>query len=394
MISFGQAKNLVIEQAISFGTEKISLDNAVGRVIAEKVFADRDYPPFNRSSMDGIAIQFSDWGNGVREFSIKETIYAGKFSQSNINSGECYKIMTGAAVPLIADTIIRREDLTPNENRIIVNDISVDQFQNISKKGQDLQNGEIVIDKPVRCDTAVVAALASVGKSEVLVECLPKVAIITTGDEVMSVGMPVNEVQIRNSNVHVLRSLLKEWDIVPISTIHVRDDRTELHNAIASSRWNDILILNGGVSAGDADYVPDVLTGLGAKKIFHKVAIKPGKPIWFGKFENGATVFALPGNPFSCMVTFKLFIDLFLTASFGLEEEIGMQLSFAATRNKKNVLDEFFPVSIIGSPSTLVPIQFNGSGDITAAMAAKAIAQHPADKEVLEEGDLVSCILL
>ncbi len=130
------------------------------------------------------------------------------------------------------------------------------------------------------------------------------------------------------------------------------------------------------------------------KQIFHKVAIKPGKPIWFGKFDDGAVVFALPGNPFSCMVTFKLFIELFLAASFGIDEVKEIELPFNGVRSKKSILDEFFPAKIIVSPSALVPIKFNSSGDITAAMFADAIVQHPADKLELMNGDLVNCILL
>ncbi|UEG50112.1 molybdopterin molybdotransferase MoeA [Ferruginibacter lapsinanis] len=392
MISYNDAKQLVIEQAHSFGTEKVLLDDALGRVIAEKVFADRAYPPFNRSSMDGIAIKISDWEKGIRQFEIKETIYAGKTPQSTIASEECYKIMTGAAVPLDADSVIRREDCHQTDNNITVDDIEVIKGQNISTKGEDLKVGEIIIDQSIKCNTAVIAALASVGKYEVLVECLPKVAVITTGDEVINVDKTPTDVQIRNSNASVLRSLLRKWQITPVACEHVVDDKVKLEEVISNNMSNDILILNGGVSAGDADYVPGILAELGAKQIFHKVAIKPGKPIWFGKFDNGAIVFALPGNPFSCMVTFKLFIELFLTVSFGLTIPNNKQLPFNGTRNKKSVLDEFFPVQIIGSPLALVPMQFNGSGDITAALLADAIAQHPADKLVLMSGDLLNYV--
>lgn len=394
MISFSEAKQLVKQQAHSFGTEMVSLDDAVGRVIAEKIFADRDYPPFNRSMMDGIAFKIADWQKGLRQFKIKETIYAGKTPESNIASGECYKIMTGAAVPLDADTVIRKEDLLQDGDIVVVTDIDVSSFQSIAKKGEDLKKDEIVINASLEVTSAVVAVLASIGKYELLVEKLPKVAVITTGDEVIDIVQSVTDVQIRNSNLHVLRSLLKRWSIAPVECEHVPDDKVLLQQAIAKHQYADILILNGGVSAGDADYVPDMLTSLGARQIFHKVAIKPGKPIWFGKFENGAVIFALPGNPFSCMITFKLFIELLLTASFGIGKVKTIELPFNGVRIKKSILDEFFPAKIIGSPSALVPVKFNSSGDITAAMFADAIVQHPADKSELINGDIVNCILL
>jgi molybdopterin molybdotransferase len=169
------------------------------------------------------------------------------------------------------------------------------------------------------------------------------------------------------------------------------DEKDEIERLLRAALPNDIVIVCGGVSAGDADYTPEVLTRLGAKKIFHKVAIRPGKPVWFGNFDEGAVVFALPGNPFSCMVTFKIFIELFLIHSFGLGNRSGLELPLNGSRSKKNVLDEFFPVMISGSPSCLDIISFNGSGDITASIGAQAIARHPAELEHISEGTILTC---
>jgi molybdopterin molybdotransferase len=196
-------------------------------------------------------------------------------------------------------------------------------------------------------------------------------------------------VQIRNSNSHVLKACLKKWSIVPDSCKHVHDLVDEIEFAIAGSLSSDMIIICGGVSAGDADYVPGVLHKLGAERIFHKVAIKPGKPIWFGKIHDGPIVFALPGNPLSCLVTFKLFIEYFLTHCFGLGEPFQLAFPLKGTRLKKNALDEFFPVNITGVPSFYDPVPFNGSGDITAALHARAIARHPATIAELSNGAIV-----
>lgn len=394
MISLKEAQQIVLSNAKSFGTEKVLLDNSVGRVLAEQIVADRDYPPFNRATMDGYAIKLSDWKNNIRSYTIAETIYAGKISQVKLTEGNCYKIMTGAAVPPDADFIIRREDAKENENTVHFNSLDIVAGLNIAAQGQDLKSGELIIDKPLVIDAATIALLASVGKHEVIVESLPTIAIITTGDEVVPVNSNVNPVQIRNSNSHLLKALLKKNNITPVSCEHIADDKIKLEEAISKVINADVLILNGGVSAGDADYVPDILAKLGTKQIFHKVAIKPGKPFWFGKFDNGATIFALPGNPFSCMVTFKLFIETFLHSSFGLSDSKQINLPFNGTREKKSLLDEFFPVKISGDPSHLIPLHFNGSGDVTAAMGADAIAQHPADKALLQKNDIVLCKLL
>jgi molybdopterin molybdotransferase len=386
MLSFKEAQQIIISQAHSFGKERINLNDAYNRVLAEQIKADRDYPPFDRSVMDGFAINKSDWDEGIREFSVVETIYAGKISKQIISKGECYKIMTGASVPPAVNIVIRREDVDEEMNKISVHPIELQPFQNIAKQGKDIKQASIVSDKNIRCTTPVIGLLASLGKSKFLVECLPKVSVITTGDEVVDIEDAINPVQIRNANVYAIKALLKQWNIDPIHIEHVPDDIEKLRSAITIAKDADIIIVSGGVSAGDADHVPGVLEKLGAEKIFHKVAIKPGKPLWFGKFSNGTIVFALPGNPLSCMVTFKLFIDLFLSCSFGLGEPNVLSLPFNGTRKKISSLDEFFPVKISGNPSVLELLSFNNSGDITAAIHADGVALHPKDMLEISAG--------
>ncbi len=390
MISFSEAQQLVLEQARSFGNEKVSLDSAAGRVISETIIADRDYPPFNRAAMDGYAIRQTDWDIGIRAFLITEVLFAGSVHKSGIGKGECYKIMTGASVPESADAIIRREDVTERSDRIecLIDDVK--PYQHIAQRGGDLRKDAVIFSSAVLCSAANVAVLASIGKYEVIVAKLPRVSIITTGDEIVDIDRAVSQVQIRNSNRHVLKVCLKKWNIVPVTCVHVQDLVHEIELAIAGALSSDMIIICGGVSAGDADYVPDVLHKVGGEKIFHKVAIKPGKPIWFGKFKNGSTVFALPGNPLSCLVTYKLFIEYFLVHSFGLGEPFQLALPLKGTRSKKSQLDEFFPVNIAGTPSSYTTIPFNGSGDITAALCATAIARHPAMMPELSENTIVN----
>jgi len=393
MISFGEAEQLVIDQARSFGKETVLLDDAIGRVVAETIIADRDYPPFNRAAMDGYALRQSDWDAGLRSFIIREVIFAGNVHSSTLKEGDCYKIMTGAAVPEWANSIIRKEDVIESGDRIDCLIEILKNYQHIAKRGEDLKNGEVIYSESKICTPAIIGLLASIGKYEVLVERLPRISIITTGDEIVSTDVPVNSVQIRNSNSHVLKALLRKWNILPVSSIHVSDQVHEIDSALHKIK-GDIVIICGGVSAGDADHVPLVLASLGAKKIFHKVAMKPGKPIWFGKFDNGPFVFALPGNPFSCMVTFKLFIETFLSHSFGLGNLSPIFLPLIGTRSKKSILDEFFPVRIQGSPSNFSMIPFNGSGDITAAMLADAIAWHPAMLPEISNNSILQGYLL
>lgn len=391
MISFSEAQNLVKEQARSFGKEKILLDDAPGRVLNETIVADRDYPPFDRAAMDGYALSFSDWEKGTRSFTIREIIYAGSNETSPIASGECYKIMTGAAVPGSANAIIRKEDVMEDGNAISCSAETLSLYQHIARKGEDLKIDQRVCSAPVLCTPSVIGMLASLGRDEVTVERLPSVSIITTGNEIVNIDAPVHPVQIRNSNRHVLKALLKKWNIIPVYCTHVNDELNEIGDALGNALKNDIIIMCGGVSAGDADYTPEALTSLGIRNIFHRVLIRPGKPIWFGKHDAGAVVFALPGNPFSCIVTFKLFVELFLSYSFGLGQPDHLALPLKGSRIKKTSLDEFFPVRIAGAPSYVETISFNGSGDIKASLGAQAIAWHPYELTEMAAGSILTC---
>jgi len=394
MISLQQAQQSIKQQARSFGKEIVLLEEATGRVLIEPVVADRDYPPFNRATMDGMAISMADWKEGVRSFTLVETIFAGKAATKCIGKGDCYKIMTGAAVPPGADTVIRREDVDESENRLTITVTSIAPAQNIAPRGSDIKKESTVIAPPYYIKPGTITTLASLGYDEVKVASLPSIAIITTGDEVLPVEAAVNEVQIRNSNQHLLKSLLQHWKIKPAAAVHVKDDADALLKAISSYKRTDIVILSGAVSAGDADFVPEVLVKAGAEKIFHTVAIRPGKPIWFGKFANGAVVFALPGNPFSTFVTFKLFIEEFLLVCFGLPERQLLHLPFNGSRIKKTDLDEFFPVMMGGDPTVATPLAFNTSGDITAVMEADGLGWQPAEKKAILAGEILCCMLV
>lgn len=391
MLDFQEAQTIIGSLAKSFGTETLTLDNAFERILTEKIYADRDYPPFNRATMDGYAISFKDWQAGTKNYAVKEVVFAGARYQQEIAAGECYKIMTGASVPPNVDLVIRREDALEKNGRVYFQVENVKSGQNIAKKGEDIQADACIFDQNIICTAPVIALLASVGKAEVLVEKLPNVALFTTGDELVEPGQPVSDIQIRNSNQFLLKSLLRKWQIKPVISKHIRDDKTALKQEIGAALNSDIIILCGGVSAGDADYVPEILADLGVKKLFHKVKIKPGKPIWCGQLPSGGLVFALPGNPFSCHVTFKLFIEHYLKTSFGLSETEWPMLLLSTQKPKKTPFDEFFPVTV---NQQVTPVLFNSSGDVKAALTANALARHPAAEQDLGAGKPVAYQLI
>ncbi|MBC7915941.1 MAG: molybdopterin molybdotransferase MoeA [Pyrinomonadaceae bacterium] len=394
MISYREAQETILSEANSFGIEIISLDNADGRVLAESVFADRDYPPFNRSAMDGYAIRTEDWDKGIREFEIQEVIYAGELPTNELKHSAAFKIMTGAAVPSPANAVIRREDALTSGNTVSFLAEFIRPFQNIARKGEDLIKDCLAIDSHTLCSPAVISTLATLGKSEIRVEALPKVALFTTGNEVKPLDALLKPTEIRNSNYHLLKSLLKTLNITASIYKHLPDNKVELKNHLQNAVTSDVIIMSGGVSAGDADYVPEVLESIGVKKLFHKVAIKPGKPFWCGKMINGPMVFALPGNPFSSYVTFKIFIEPFLCKSVGLLPPETLRGIFKGEKTKKTTFDEFFPVKLTNFGKSLIATGLNGSGDIRLGIDADALAIHPSDTDTIIDGQELNYYLL
>ncbi|ATP55926.1 molybdopterin molybdenumtransferase MoeA [Pedobacter ginsengisoli] len=390
MISFEEAISTISSLAQPFEKEYISLENAENRILAENIYADRDYPPFNRAAMDGYAIMLSDWNKGLRTYSITEIIYAGDVSKSDLTSGHCYKIMTGAATPETADVIIRKEDTHEINNEVSIIAETAKHFQNIALKGQDVKNQALILSAPHKCTPQTISLLAAVGKATLQVYKLPTVAVITTGNEVIAPGKPIAAHQIRNSNQFLLKALLKKWDITPQICEHIQDNKEALTKAFKEGIKNQLAIINGGVSAGDADYVPAVLKSLGVEMIFHKVKIRPGKPLWIGKTPTGGIVFALPGNPLSCLTTFTIFVEDYLYKCFGFSNRPVYRFPLLENRIKKHQLTDFFPVKINRLQQGLNLIPYNGSGDITAGLDASGLALQPDVTEEFKKEDIIS----
>jgi molybdopterin molybdotransferase len=233
--------------------------------------------------------------------------------------------------------------------------------------------------------------LASFGRITVTVERSPRIALLTTGDEVVPAGAVAGAVQIRNSNRWLIDAALRKNGFSLSLCEHSTDDPMLLREKIGELLGYDVLIVCGGVSAGDADHVPATLASLGVRKLFYKVAIKPGKPTWCGVLDRRVMVFALPGNPLACLVNMILLIQPYLQACQGLRPDEPLGLRLGAARRKRPSLDEFFPVHLHGSPARVTPVSTNGSGDIRLAMQANALALHPAGCDHLAEGSEVLC---
>ncbi|SDL40412.1 molybdopterin molybdotransferase [Pedobacter sp. ok626] len=389
MKTFEEAIAIISAISSPFDVETISLEEANGKILAENIYADRDYPPFNRAAMDGYAIMQNDWEKGIRKYSVIDTIFTGQAAKYPLVSGACYKIMTGAATPKLADLIIRREDAEELEDKVLLHADTIKTYQNIARQGEDTLSGTLLLSAPLRCTPQIISLLATVGKARLQVYKSPSIAIVTTGDEVVSPATQLNPFQIRNSNQYLLKSLLEQWKILPVLCEHVSDDKDKLTTILTAALEADLVIINGAVSAGDADHVPAVLKELGLKTLFHKVSIRPGKPLLVGKADSGTVVFALPGNPLSCLTTFTIFVEHYLYRSFGFENRPFQRIPLLESRTKKHPLTEFFPVST-GHSGGLNLLPFNGSGDVTAAINANGLAMQPAVSAQLNENDVIN----
>ncbi|MDD7915171.1 molybdopterin molybdotransferase MoeA [Polaribacter ponticola] len=285
MISVEEAKSIVLNSTQDFGVEEIPFIKSVGRVLKETIVADRDFPPFNRVSMDGIAIDFNEFSsrlssNRQLDFKIEGIQAAGSKQITLQNPENCIEVMTGAVLPNNANTVIRYEDVTIENGIATINIDLINDKQNVHKKGKDGKIGDVLIEGNTQISAAEIGVLATVGKSIVKVAKQPKVMIVSTGDELVGVNEIPLEHQIRRSNVFTLVSLLEKLNI-PSETTHITDDKPILKAKIEGYLQEyDVLLFSGAVSKGKYDFLPEVFDELGVEKLFHKVAQRPGKPFF------------------------------------------------------------------------------------------------------------------
>ncbi|MEN8966138.1 MAG: molybdopterin molybdotransferase MoeA [Polaribacter sp.] len=388
MISVEEAKNIILNATQNFGVEEIPFIKSVGRILKEDIVADRDFPPFNRVSMDGIAIDFNVFQNGQRAFKIQAIQPAGSPQITLQNKENCLEVMTGAVLPNNTNVVIRYEDVVIKNGVASIQVNEVKELQNIHQKGKDRKSGDVLINKNKVISAAEIGVLATVGKSNIKVAKLPKVIIISTGDELVKVTANPLPHQIRRSNVFTLVSLLERLNISS-ETDHITDDKPILKQKIASYlKQFDVLLFSGAVSKGKFDFLPEVFTELGVEKLFHKVTQRPGKPFWFGQTEN-CKIFAFPGNPNSTFVNCLAYFYPWYYKSVGVEVQEETAILKEDVTFKPN-LTYFLQVQLSDKFGHLLatPIQGNGSGDLASLVNADAFIQLPkTEKSLFRQGD-------
>ncbi len=407
MISAKEALKTVLNSAQDFGVEEIPFLKSVGSILKEEIFADRDFPPFNRVSMDGIVIDYTSFKNGQRAFKIEGIQAAGSEQITLLNVENCIEVMTGAVLPNNANTVIRYEDVKIDNGFATITIDTINKGQNIHTKGRDSKSGALLIQKNTIISAAEIGVLATVGNSVVKVVKQPKVMIVSTGDELVGVAETPLAHQIRRSNVFTLVSLLKRLHI-PSETDHITDDKPILKSKIATYlKEYDVLLFSGAVSKGKYDFLPEVFEELGLEKRFHKVAQRPGKPFWFGysaasiisnkggnvNRDKKTIVFGFPGNPISTFVNCLAYFYPWYYKSVGLEvaEETAI---LAEDINFKPNLAYFLQVKLVSENGQLMayPIKGNGSGDLASLVKTDAFIQLPSDKIEFKKGEVYPII--
>lgn len=392
MISVQAALEIILNYTQDFGLEEIPFLNSTGRILKEDIVADRDFPPFNRVAMDGIAINHRFFEYGIRDFKIEGIQPAGSSQETLQNAANCYEVMTGAILPKNTDTVIRYEDVSLNSLIATINLDALELGSNIHPKGKDKAKGNLLIKKDTVISAAEIGVIATVGKSTIKVAKPPKVIIISTGDELVDVDVIPEEYQIRKSNVFSLVSLLEKLQIIA-KTAHIPDDKELLKQKIHQYLKDyDVLLFSGAVSKGKYDFLPQVLEELGVEKLFHQVSQRPGKPFWYGQIER-KPIFAFPGNPISTFVNCLVYFYPWFSKSMGLQQNeetviLGQDVSFKPT------LTYFLQVKIEIKFGHLVafPIKGNGSGDLASLVDTDGFIKLPANQIEFKKGETFSFI--
>jgi molybdopterin molybdotransferase len=386
MLRFEEALEIVLNSARALGAERVGLADAAGRVLAENVESDMDIPPFNKSAMDGYACRRCDLAN---DLTVIETIPAGHTPTRSVGPNECSKIMTGGVVPEGADCVVMREYIETRHQNVI-RFVGENTKDNICLKGEDIKAGDVVLRKGTLLKPQNIAVLASVGQARPLVSKMPRVGIIATGSELVDPGSVPKPSQIRNSNSCQLAAQAGRVG-VPVTDYGITADTKEaiddMFRKVAAA--NDVVILSGGVSVGDFDFVPDILRRNNIELLFEGIAVKPGKPSVFGVSDD-VYCFGLPGNPMSTYVQFEILIRPFLYRLMGREHaryDTRMPLEEDIKR-KKTERQAWLPVAITDA-GTVKLVEYHGSAHISSLCPADGLISIDVGVAVLGKGTVV-----
>ena len=385
MISPVEADALIAGQVTCLPIESLPLVQCVGAVLRENIYAERDQPPFDRVAMDGFAVSTAGLRSG-KPLLVQAMQAAGDPPLSLASPQHAIEIMTGAVLPAGCDAVIPVEQsrLSETEPQTVSFDpeLRIAVGQNIHRRGSDVRQGALLLSNGVRLGAPEIAVAAGAGMPRIRVSAQPTISVVSTGNEIIEPGEPILAHQVRRSNAYGIVAALRRQGFQRIADEHLPDELGALKTRLrVLVQTHDVLILSGGVSAGRLDLVPAALAGIGVREVFHKVAQRPGKPLWFGIAPTGTVVFALPGNPVSTLVCLARYVLPALYAAMGeTPPRAPERIALAAEVEVRAALAFFMPVKIMiddwGRPWA-EPRTTNGSGDYAALTGTDGVVELP-----------------
>jgi molybdopterin molybdotransferase len=390
MLTPTQAETLIGEQLACLPIESLPLVQCAGAVLRENVYAERDQPPFDRVAMDGIALTAAGAASSLGRLRVCATQAAGDPPRTLSDPGACIEIMTGAILPAGCDAVVPVEQVTRSGEFAEIGRKTVTPWQNVHRRGSDCQQGSLLLAAGTRLSAPEVAIAAGAGMARLRVSAQPMIVVISTGNELVEPGEPIEPHQVRRSNAYGISASLRQHGFTRVSDDHVRDDEAELTERLGFHlHTHDVLILSGGVSMGKLDLVPKVLEKLGVSLVFHHVAQRPGKPMWFGVSQTGPAVFALPGNPVSTLVCLSRYVLPALRAAMGQASGETPRIALTAPVEVKAPLAFYMPVKLRSDDwgrTSAEPCPTNGSGDFTALAGTDGFVELPPGPNTLPKG--------
>ena len=400
MVTVEEALDKILSHIQPLGSEKVSLLETLGRVIAEDIYANRDVPPLDNSGMDGYAVKNLDIKNASKDHPVRlkvvEDLPAGSISTKTLRKGQAIRIMTGAPIPKGANTIIPVEETEKEEGFVSIFK-AVSSGEHIRRAGEDVKKGDLVVSVGDLIRPAEVGMLASLGRSFISVYQKPLVAILCTGEELVDVDGDLDEVKIVSSNSYTLAAQVRDCGAIPIQLGIAKDRREEIREKLRQGIRADVLISSGGVSVGDYDFVKDALNDLGVKMVFWRVAMKPGKPLAFGTIRR-KPVFGLPGNPVSSMVSFEQFVRPSLLKMMGHRHLFRptVEAILKGDIHKEPGRRHFIRSSVFFEKDHyfVTTTGAQGSGILRSMVRANGLIVIPEDREIVKAGEKVKVQLL
>ncbi|MGH8134829.1 MAG: molybdopterin molybdotransferase MoeA [Steroidobacteraceae bacterium] len=382
MLSPAEADAAIAAHVAQFPAEQLPLPACAGRILRREIHAERDAPPFDRVAMDGIAIAIGALHGGRREFRVAAMQAAGQAPVTLESPDDCIEVMTGASLPAGCDTVVPIERIRITAGIAAIEAAYLPEvWMHVHRRASDARAGGLLLAAGARLGGPELAIAASAGLATLKVTRTPRIAVISTGDELVEPGMPVLHHQVRRSNSYGLGAALQLAGFPPATDLHLPDQRPLLVERLTREiDRHDVLVLSGGVSAGRHDHVPAVLAEIGVRRVFHQLSQRPGRPLWFGVTDRGVMVFALPGNPVSVLVCLGRYVIPALTAASGARALIRQKVALARAFEFRAPLTCFLPVSLEYDPegrTLATPRPTGGSGDFISLAGTDGFVELP-----------------